>query len=598
MENSRVYHISPDWKRTGMCGELSVDDIGKSVVVAGWVKKVRELGFLTFLDIWDRTGLVQVVVEKESTDLHKLFKSLHAEDVIAVAGEVRARPEDMVNRDMATGEVEIVARKAVVLNRSRIAPFNVVDDIKANEDLRLRYRYLDLRRDTMQRNLKLRHDVSLEVRRFLSDEGFLEIETPMLVRRTPEGARDYLVPSRLQPGRFYALPQSPQLYKQILMVAGFDRYFQLARCLRDEDLRADRQPEHTQIDIEMSFIDEEDVFDLVERLMQRVFSGVLGVELEIPFPRLEYETAMSLYGTDKPDLRFPLEIRDCSDVFKESSFNVFRSVVAEGGVVRGLAYPSTGDFSRKRISELEAMVKKNGAGGLAYLKVDKGEISSPIGKFLSDDDVNVTDEAPEGYTLFLTAGDVDTVSRALGALRSHLGSAMMDSSDSGFNFLWVNRFPLFLPSEDGGWEPAHHIFTMPLEEQLEFLEKDPSKVYGHLYDLVCNGVELGSGSLRVHDRALQEKLFSIIGIDRPEAERKFGFLLEAFEYGAPPHGGIAIGLDRLVMLMAGGNTIRDFIAFPKTQSATSLMEGAPSEVEEELLRELHIRVVRGNKKEQ
>lgn len=595
-----IYHIGREWKRTHHCGELNKNLIGERVVIAGWVKKVRELGFLSFLDLWDKTGLVQLVAERDNGKLHELFTSLRAEDVVACAGVVRERPADMINADMATGEVEIVAENLIVLNRSDVPPFQVADEIRANEDLRLKYRYLDLRRETLQRNLEFRHGLSQGVRHFLSKRGFIEVETPMLVKRTPEGARDYLVPSRLQPGKFFALPQSPQLYKQILMVAGVDRYFQLARCLRDEDLRADRQPEHTQIDIEMSFIDEEDIYSLVEGLMKELFSSLLGIELEVPFARLDYSEAMSKYGSDKPDLRFDLEITNCSDIFEKSGFKVFSSIVSSGGVVRGVAFPSSEGFSRKHIGELERIARENGAGGLSYVKVSDGKISSPLEKFLSEEDVKTLlsrFSVEKDGIVFMVGGDESMVSKSLGALRLRLGSMLEAvSSRKEFRFAWVNRFPLFLPSEDGGWEPAHHIFSMPLEEDMGFIDSDPGKVRGHLYDLVCNGTELGSGSLRVHNRQLQERLFKVIGIDSGEANRKFGFLLEAFQYGAPPHGGIAIGLDRLAMIMDGGETIRDYIAFPKTQSAASLMEGAPSEVEEELLQELHIKVIRDNRR--
>jgi aspartyl-tRNA synthetase len=590
-----VDHFGPEWRRTHRCGEVGAGEAGSQVVLAGWVKRVRELGFLTFLDLWDRTGLVQVVTERGRADLHALFQSLRAEDVIACAGTVRRRPDTMVNRAMRTGEIEIVAERVAVLNRSEVPPFAVVSDVQANDDLRLRYRYLDLRREPLQRNLEMRHTLALGVREFLSLEGFLEIETPMLVRRTPEGARDYLVPSRLQPGKFYALPQSPQLYKQILMVSGFDRYYQLARCLRDEDLRADRQPEHTQIDIEMSFITEEDIFSVVERLMKSAFSRVLGVELETPFPRMDYVQAMSLYGSDKPDLRFGLEIRDCSAVFRESAFSVFRSIVEGGGTVRGISFEGGASFSRREIAELEAIVKAAGAGGLVWVKLEATGASSSISKHLSAADLSSLRSifgAGEAPTLMLLVGGNEGVAlKALGELRLHLGRTHLPAGPGTYRFLWINRFPLFLPADGGGWEPAHHIFSMPLEEDLPFLASDPGKVRGHLYDLVCNGTELGSGSIRIHRRELQESLFGIIGISREEANRKFGFLLEAFQYGAPPHGGIALGLDRIAMIMCGGTTIRDFIAFPKTQSATSLMEGAPSEVESELLDDLHIRIV-------
>ena len=598
MKDDLLFHLGGEWSRTHHCGELSAADVGADVVLAGWVKRVRELGYLTFLDLWDRTGIVQLVVEKDQDVLHNLFRSLKAEDVIVSKGRVRGRPEEMINRDMKTGEIEVIALEARVLNRSKVPPFTVTSDVQANEDLRLRYRYLDLRRDPLQRNLEMRHELALTVREHLSGERFMEIETPMLVRRTPEGARDYLVPSRLQPGKFYALPQSPQLYKQILMVAGFDKYFQLARCLRDEDLRADRQPEHTQIDIEMSFVSEEDVYRVVEDLMVALFREVAGVDLEIPFPRMSYDEAMNRYGTDKPDLRFGLEIEDCSDIFSSSGFKVFRSIVEGGGSVRGLAFAEGAALSRKEIGELETIVQDAGAGGLAAVKVEGDKIVSPIAKFLSDTEIanliSRFDVSGSGLVL-LVGGEDDLVLRALGELRNSIGRSLMGEDEKTYNFLWVNKFPLFLPAEGGGWEPAHHIFSMPLEQDIGVLDTDPGAVHGHLYDLVCNGSELGSGSIRIHRRDLQEKVLGIIGIGPEEAERKFGFLLEAFEHGAPPHGGVALGLDRIATLIGGGASIRDYIAFPKTQRASSLMEGAPSAVEDELLRELHIRVEEGKK---
>ncbi len=594
MSESIRFHLTEEWKRTHLCGEVAINDLGSEVVLAGWVKKVRELGYLTFLDLWDRKGIVQLVVEQEQQELHDLFRSLRSEDVIACRGTVRKRPGDMVNPAMKTGEIEIVADRAIVLNRSAVPPFTVTADVQANEDLRLRYRYLDLRRDPLQENIELRHRIALLVREYLASEGFLEIETPMLVRRTPEGARDYLVPSRTQPGKFYALPQSPQLYKQILMIAGFDRYFQLARCLRDEDLRADRQPEHTQIDIEMSFISEKEIFAVTEGLMSFLFDAILGIRLQTPFAVLDYEEAIGVYGTDKPDRRFGLEIRDCSAVFGSSEFKVFRSIVQRGGVVRGISFEQGEAFSRSRIKELEELARSLGAGGLVAAKVSRDEASATVSKHLDGKGLALLREIfrVEAPTLLLlVGGEKSLVSRVLGELRLHLGRAnLLDSDTKLYDFLWINRFPLFTEVEGGGWEPSHHIFSMPLEEDLSCIDTDPGKVHGHLYDLVCNGTELGSGSIRVHHRELQEKLFGVIGIDCDSARRKFGFLLEAFGYGAPPHGGVALGLDRLAMIVGGGTSIRDYIAFPKTQSGTSLMEGAPSEVEEEVLRELHIEV--------
>jgi aspartyl-tRNA synthetase len=596
-----VYHFGEEWKRTAMCGELRAVDDGNEVTLAGWVRKVREFGDLTFLDMWDRSGLVQLVVEADDEKLHTLFRSLRNEDVIAVRGTVRKRPDDMINTAMGTGEVEVEVSSAEVFNRSKVPPFNVTDKSQANDELRLKYRYLDLRRDSMQSKLRLRHEIALKTRLFLSGEDFIEVETPMLVRRTPEGARDYIVPSRLQPGRFYALPQSPQLYKQILMVSGVDRYFQLARCLRDEDLRADRQPEHTQIDIEMSFTSESDIFTLAEGLMKKIFLEVAGIDLETPFPVLDYDETMLRYGTDKPDLRFGLEIFDCSDIFRGSGFSAFASAVEGGGAVRGISWPGGLEQSKSQIKKLEKLVRGAGAGGLATVSVDGKGVESLIAKFLGDGEMDallerfgVSSSTPS--LILLVAGDIPVVEKSLGTLRTHLGAELVEGRDE-MRFLWVNRFPLFMPSGDGGWEPAHHIFSMPLEEDIPGIDSDPGAVRGHLYDLVCNGTELGSGSIRIHKRELQEKLFGVIGIGEEEAERKFGFLLEAFEYGAPPHGGIAIGLDRLAMIMAGESSIRDFIAFPKTQSATSLMEGAPSEIEEDILEELHIRVTERNKGE-
>lgn len=594
MNEALMYYLADHWNRTNYCGELGGEHCGRDVFLAGWIKKVRELGGLTFVDLGDRTGIVQLVLEGDSKDLWDMVHSLSAEDVIACKGNVRRRPDNMVNQDMKTGEVEVVLEEVFVLNRSKVPPFNVMDQVKASDDLRLKYRYLDLRRIPLQRNLELRHNLSLSVRNYLSGKGFIEVETPMLVKGTPEGARDYVVPSRLRPGTFYALPQSPQLYKQILMVSGVDKYFQIARCLRDEDLRADRQPEHTQIDIEMSFVGEEDVFSLTEGLISNIVQETIGVDVKTPFRRMTYQQAMDSYGTDKPDIRFDLRIEDCSDCFRSSDFKVFKSILGDGGTIRGISFQDGYDFSRSSIKKLESIVKKSGGGGLVTIKSDGEKLFSPVSRFLdevSKQKLNEKFRVKDKTIILLVGGKRDVVLNALGELRKFLGREYRSVDDKEYKFLWVNRFPLFLPSEEGGWEPAHHIFSMPLSDDLPMLDKDPGRVKGYLYDLVCNGTELGSGSIRIHNRELQEKLFRIIGINKEETERKFGFLLKSFEFGAPPHGGIALGLDRIAMILGGGDSIRDYIAFPKTQSATSLMEGAPSEIDESILKELHIKIV-------
>jgi aspartyl-tRNA synthetase len=549
-----------------------------------------------FADLRDRHGRTQVVLHPEAgqTELVELARSLRSEDVVRVEGEVRPRPEGMANPDLPTGEIEVYASRLEILARAKTPPFVVDDAPRAGEDLRLEFRYLDLRRPELQSVLGLRHRVSQAARRFLDAQGFWEVETPMLVRPTPEGARDYLVPSRIHPGRFYALPQSPQLYKQILMVAGVDRYFQLARCLRDEDLRADRQPEHTQIDLEMSFVTEEDVWDLVEGLMAAIFQETLGITLERPFPRLAYEEAMEAYGTDKPDLRIPGRIRDVTSKVASCGFRVFEEAAARGDAVRCLRVPGGASLSRKEIQGLEEVAKAHGAAGLAWARVGAEGLEGGIAKFLAPEaqrGLRETSEAREGDLLLLAAAPAMQASRILGAVRTHLGPRLR-SEGREFRFLWVVRFPLFERDEETGRiVPCHHMFSMPVDPDPEAIRRDPLAVRARLYDLVLNGTELASGSIRIHRREIQEAVMEVVGLDRAEAERRFGFLLRAFEYGAPPHGGIAIGLDRLVMLLAGRSSIRDTIAFPKTTSAMSLMDGAPSEPDPGVLEELHIRVV-------
>jgi aspartyl-tRNA synthetase len=583
-------------KRTHTCGALRKSDAGSETVLMGWVHHRRDLGGLFFIDLRDRHGTTQIVFRPDDdSELHSRAGELGAEYVIAVRGEVSERPEGTVNADLPTGEVEVIAREMFVLNASLTPPFVLEEPVKASDELRLEYRYLDLRRPHMQRILHARHVACQATREYLTSRGFLEIETPLLAKKTPEGARDFVVPSRVNPGKVYALPQSPQLYKQILMVSGCDRYFQIARCLRDEDLRADRQPEHTQIDFEMSFVTEDDVFTVAEGLMQSIWREVRGDEIETPFPRLSYREAMLRYGNDKPDVRFGMEIVDVTDIVRESEFKVFSSTIAGGGVVRCLNASGCAGWSRKDIDTKEALAKKWKAKGLAWAKVQDGHLTGGISKFLSEGEATSIMEkagAEDGDLLLFVADKGSTVCRVLGNLRLVLRDELGLVDPEKFGFTWVTDFPLFAWNEDTeSWEAEHHMFSMPRDEDLEYLETDPGRVHGRLYDLVCNGFELASGSIRIHRRDIQERVMKVVGMSAEDADRRFGFLLKAFEYGAPPHGGLAPGMDRIVMLLTGEDGIRDTIAFPKSYSGLSLMDGSPSAIESEVLDELGIRLV-------
>jgi aspartyl-tRNA synthetase len=586
-----------DWRRTHTCGDLRREHVSSQATLMGWVHRMRDHGGVLFVDLRDRHGLTQVVFHPEVCGpvLMERAAALGNEWVIAVRGPVALRPPESLNPELATGDVELDVRELKVLAAAGALPFQVNEELHlANEDLRLRYRYLDLRRPELSSVMVLRHRVLQSTRAHLSGQGFLEIETPMLVKQTPEGARDYLVPSRVHPGKFYALPQSPQLYKQVLMIAGADRYFQIARCLRDEDLRADRQPEHTQIDLEMSFVTEEEVFVAVEGLFAAIWRDCLGVEIRTPFPRLSFREAMSRYGSDKPDVRFGLEFVDVTAILGRSPRQVVASgAVAEGGVGVALVIPRGAEVSGTQLRKYEDVVKEAGGGGLSFFKVvaserAKQEVIFP-GALLEEFFAVV--RAEPGDAVLFTSGPWEATLQALGALRTQLGQPYLKGREREWAFLWVRDFPLLEWDPDRkGWSPRHHMFTMPVAEHVALLESDPGRVHAQLYDLVLSGNELGSGSIRIHRPDVQERVMKVIGLSREEAHRKFGFLLEAYGFAAPPHGGIGIGLDRVVMLLAGRDNIRDTIAFPKTASATSPMDGCPSEVEPELLRELKIRI--------
>ncbi len=578
--------------RSITCGELTARDAEKKVVLCGWVDSIRDLGGIYFVLLRDRYGITQCTfIEEENRDLFERIKSVKSEHVLKVSGTVKLRSEKDINKKMKTGEIEVLADDFEILSTSKLPPFEIKDEINVSEELRLKYRYLDLRRPKMQENFILRHKVALLVRNFLSERNFLEIETPFLTKSTPEGARDYLVPSRMYPGRFYALPQSPQLFKQLLMISGFDRYFQIVKCFRDEDLRADRQPEFTQIDIELSFLEMEDIFNLIEPMMVEIFR-LIGVEVSTPFLKMDYEEAVENYGSDRPDLRFDMKLFDISDFFVESEFKIFREIVNGGGVIKAIKVEGCAKYSRKRIDELNDFVKIYGAKGLAWIKLMDGNFKSSLPKVVGENTLKLIFErlkGGEGDIVLIVGGKREIVNTSLGELRRKIAVDENFIKDGDYKFLWVTDFPMFEYSEeDGRFYALHHPFTAPVE----ILEDNPLEMKSMAYDIVLNGLEIGGGSIRNHRVDVQNKIFEILGIDEREREEKFGFFLEALQYGTPPHGGIALGLDRIVMILAGENSIRNVIPFPKTTSALCLLTGSPSKVDISQLEELKIKIIR------
>ena len=582
-------------KRTYMCGQLREEHIGETVTLMGWVAKARNMGGLVFVDIRDRSGISQIVFEPDNEELQKKAGELHMEYVIAVTGTVRRRSN--INGNIPTGKVEIEAKELRVLNTSEVPPFVITDDVKASEELRLKYRFLDLRRPALVKTLEMRHKITQIARRYYDENGFLEIETPILTKSTPEGARDYLVPSRIYPGNFFALPQSPQQYKQLLMLAGMDRYFQIAKCFRDEDLRADRQPEFTQLDLEMSFVDEDDVMTLNEGFLKTVFKEALDFDVQLPLPRITWREAMDRFGSDKPDTRFGLELINMTDLFRDSSFKAFSDAVQAGGSVRAINAKGLSDkLTRKTLDSLVEFVKTYRAKGMAWLIIDENEIRGSIAKFFTPDELNAIKErakAEPGDVILFVADKDSVVYAALGALRCELASRFDLIEEGKFNLLWVTDFPLLEYSEEENrYVAMHHPFTMPKDEDIDMLESNPGAVRAKAYDIVLNGVELGGGSIRIFNSDLQQRMFEALGFTDEQAWARFGYLLNAFRYGTPPHGGMAYGLDRMVMLMAGKESIRDVIAFPKVKDSGELMVQSPDKVDEKQLRELGLAITK------